>query len=118
MRSLALTRKLTTLLCAFVLIVLLIAAAQAQTYNVLHNFTNGLDGAFPVGSLSTDRAGSIYGVTAVSDDSSSDQSAIAPNGVPGKSLARMRSAISPRPAILDSVVLFALNGFFVNVAAW
>ena len=36
---------------------------QAQTYNVLHNFTNGLDGADPLSGLTVDRAGNFYGVT-------------------------------------------------------
>jgi len=35
-------------------------SAQAQTFNVIHNFTNGLDGGAPVG-LTMDRAGNLYG---------------------------------------------------------
>src|ERR1700690_1775589 len=36
--------------------------AQAQTYNVLHDFT-GPDGAYPYGTLTMDRAGNFYGTT-------------------------------------------------------
>ncbi len=36
-------------------------AAQAQTYSVLHTFTDGQDGAFPEASLSMDVAGNLYG---------------------------------------------------------
>lgn len=38
-----------------------ITAAPAQTFSVLHEFTNGQDGGEPQAGLSTDRAGSFYG---------------------------------------------------------
>ena len=37
-------------------------AAQAQTYQVIHNFTGGLDGANPWAGLTMDIAGNLYGV--------------------------------------------------------
>lgn len=41
--------------------VLTVAAAQAQTYTVLHNFTDGTDGNTPRAGLSIDAAGNLYG---------------------------------------------------------
>jgi uncharacterized repeat protein (TIGR03803 family) len=37
--------------------------AHAQTYEVIHNFGNGTDGAVPNGAIYTDSAGNIYGAT-------------------------------------------------------
>ena len=37
--------------------------AQAQTYQVIHNFTKGLDGGFPGVGLTIDAAGNLYGTT-------------------------------------------------------
>ncbi len=37
--------------------------AQAQTYSVIHSFTGGIDGAVPVGGLTMDAAGNLYGTT-------------------------------------------------------
>ena len=37
-------------------------AAQAQTYQVIHNFTGGLDGANPWAGLTIDAGGNLYGV--------------------------------------------------------
>jgi hypothetical protein len=45
----------------FVLTVLATQAAQAQTFNVLHNFTGGADGANPLAGLTMDKAGNLYG---------------------------------------------------------
>ena len=47
------------------LFLLLIAtiAAQAQTFQVLHNFTGGTDGAAPADGLTIDRNGNLYGTT-------------------------------------------------------
>ena len=44
---------------------LIVAAtpAQAQTFTVLHNFTNGADGSGPFGGVTLDRAGNLYGTT-------------------------------------------------------
>src|SRR5690242_4977917 len=36
-------------------------AAQAQTYTILHSFTRGQDGASPLGGLTIDAGGSLYG---------------------------------------------------------
>ena len=38
-------------------------AAQAQTYNVIHNFVGGLDGAEPTSGVTLDAAGNLYGTT-------------------------------------------------------
>jgi uncharacterized repeat protein (TIGR03803 family) len=37
--------------------------AQGQTYQVLHNFTGGVDGGYPFGGLTVDASGSLYGTT-------------------------------------------------------
>ena len=37
--------------------------AQAQTFNVLHSFTGGADGASPAAGLTTDNRGNFYGTT-------------------------------------------------------
>jgi len=37
--------------------------AQAQTYNVIHNFVGGLDGSEPTSGLTLDGAGNLYGTT-------------------------------------------------------
>jgi len=37
--------------------------AQAQTYNILHNFTGGLDGLQPWAGLTLDQTGNLYGTT-------------------------------------------------------
>ena len=37
--------------------------AQAQTFNVIHTFTGGVDGYQPSGILTLDRAGNLYGTT-------------------------------------------------------
>jgi len=37
------------------------STAQAQTYQVLYNFTGGQDGAYPEAGLTMDRAGNLYG---------------------------------------------------------
>jgi hypothetical protein len=43
-------------------------AAQAQTFNVLHNFTGGQDGANPYAGVTMDAAGNLYGTTNVGGD--------------------------------------------------
>ena len=46
---------------AFLLIVIAPQAAQAQTFNVIHNFTCGSDGGNPFAGLTMDKAGNLYG---------------------------------------------------------
>ncbi len=64
---LVITRKRPTFLGAFACV--LIAAlgvamsAHAQTYTVLHTFTNSADGAAPYAGLTMDRTGNFYGTT-------------------------------------------------------
>ena len=45
----------------FLLIILALPSAQAQTYTVVHNFTGGGDGAAPEAGLTMDAAGNLYG---------------------------------------------------------
>jgi uncharacterized repeat protein (TIGR03803 family) len=53
---------------ALLSLLFLTPAAQAQTFQVLHTFTGGGDGALPVGGLTMDRAGNLYGATAAGGD--------------------------------------------------
>ena len=46
------------------------AAAEAQTFTVLHNFANGADGGEPEAGLSMDRAGNFYGTASTGGNSS------------------------------------------------
>jgi hypothetical protein len=46
---------------AVALTLIAIASAQAQTFQVLHNFTDGYDGALPIGSPLVDASGNVYG---------------------------------------------------------
>ncbi len=48
---------------AFLILLVMTVAAQAQTYSIIHNFTGGEDGAGP-GGLILDAAGNLYGATA------------------------------------------------------
>ncbi len=45
------------------LTVVLTPAAQAQTFQVIYNFTGGIGGVYPFASLAIDKAGNIYGTT-------------------------------------------------------
>jgi uncharacterized repeat protein (TIGR03803 family) len=47
----------------FVLTIVLTQAAQAQTFNVIYNFSGGQDGATPYAGLTMDKAGNFYGTT-------------------------------------------------------
>jgi len=40
-----------------------VSAAHAQTFTALHQFTNGLDGGYPMTGLTPDAAGNFYGTT-------------------------------------------------------
>jgi hypothetical protein len=42
-------------------VLLTMSMAQAQTFQVIHSFSGGADGATPVAGLSIDRAGNLYG---------------------------------------------------------
>jgi uncharacterized repeat protein (TIGR03803 family) len=55
----------------FALMVATTQSAQAQTFTVLHNFTNGADGGEPAAGLSMDRAGNLYGTASTGGNSSS-----------------------------------------------
>jgi uncharacterized repeat protein (TIGR03803 family) len=44
-------------------ILLLVQATQAQTYQVLYNFSGQHDGNYPVGGVTIDRSGNLYGTT-------------------------------------------------------
>jgi len=48
----------------FVLAILLMQAAQAQTFSVIHYFSGGDDGGFSTAGLTMDRAGRLYGTAA------------------------------------------------------
>jgi len=59
----ALAILVTVLFLLFLLLFLTLSAppAQAQTYNVLHNFSRGIDGAQPQATLTRDQEGNFYG---------------------------------------------------------
>jgi uncharacterized repeat protein (TIGR03803 family) len=48
---------------AFAMTIVPAQLAQAQTYTVLHNFSNGADGGSPESMLTLDSAGNLYGTT-------------------------------------------------------
>ena len=48
---------------AIPLVMVLTQSAQAQTFTVLHSFAGGGDGARPVGTLTIDGGGTLYGTT-------------------------------------------------------
>lgn len=52
----------------FMLASLAAPAAQAQTLTVLHNFTDGADGAEPYAGVTIDRKGNLYGTTTTGGD--------------------------------------------------
>ena len=59
-----------TLLASVVGIATLAAPANAQTFNVIHYFTGGADGANPVAGMTIDRGGNLYGATSLGGNSS------------------------------------------------
>jgi uncharacterized repeat protein (TIGR03803 family) len=63
-------RKWMLVVCSLAVLALTIGltltpTAEAQTYNVIHNFTGGSDGANPIAGLTVDAAGSLYGTASV-----------------------------------------------------
>ena len=58
--------RITLVALAATTLILLAAPIHAQTYTVLHNFTDGLDGTQPRATLTRDQAGNFYGTTASS----------------------------------------------------
>jgi uncharacterized repeat protein (TIGR03803 family) len=63
--SAALAILIVLLFLIFVLLCMTLTAqpAQAQTFQVIHNFTGGIDGAAPFAGLTIDAAGNFYGTT-------------------------------------------------------
>ena len=61
MKQRARTASQTAAWLASLLFLLLVTSAGAQTFTVLHNFTNGRDGGNPIAGLVLDRAGNLYG---------------------------------------------------------
>jgi hypothetical protein len=58
------SRAATAVLATVIVVLLTIVLAQpaqAQTYQVLYNFTGGQDGAYPEAGLTMDGAGNLYG---------------------------------------------------------
>jgi uncharacterized repeat protein (TIGR03803 family) len=54
---------IATVTTAFMLTVVVLQAAQAQSFVALHEFTGGQDGLAPVAGLAMDKAGNLYGTT-------------------------------------------------------
>lgn len=52
-----------TALAVLIGVLAMALAAQAQSFQVLHNFTGGADGTDPYGGLTIDRTGRLYGTT-------------------------------------------------------
>ena len=61
--ALAVMVLLLFLIFVFLFLTLTAQPAQAQTFQVIHNFTGGADGATPNGSLAMGLSGDIYGTT-------------------------------------------------------
>lgn len=56
-----LARSISLRSVAAVMVVLLVSAAHAQNYSVLHSFTRTSDGALPLAGLTMDRSGNLFG---------------------------------------------------------
>ncbi len=61
--ALAIMLLLLFLIFVLLFMILTVQPAQAQTFTVIHAFTGGLDGGYPVAGLTMDRAGNLYGTT-------------------------------------------------------
>ena len=63
--STTLALMITLLILIFVTLFIMLSAqpAQGQTYQVIYNFTGGVDGAGPDAGLTMDNAGNLYGTT-------------------------------------------------------
>ncbi len=57
-------------IAGLLMLLLMAIAVQAQTFTVLHNFTNGADGGEPWAGLSMDRAGNFYGTASTGGNTS------------------------------------------------
>ncbi len=55
--------------CVLGLAAFAIPQAQAQTFNVIYNFTGGNDGGIPLAGLVIDAAGNLYGTTSTGGSS-------------------------------------------------
>src|SRR5579863_561468 len=69
--------RLATLFVLSAALVIVLSAAlsqstQAQTYQVLHTFTGGLDGQVPFSGLTLDRGGNLYGTASQGGDLTCD----------------------------------------------
>lgn len=51
----------TVALAVFALALVFVTPAQAQSFNIIHNFSGGQDGSQPVGGLTMDKSGNFYG---------------------------------------------------------
>jgi len=58
------TAALISLALLAILLMVPSAQSRAQTFQVIHNFTGGTDGAVPLAGLIADRAGNLYGTAA------------------------------------------------------
>jgi len=58
------SRSAIARIASMFLFVVIPALAEGQTYQVLHSFTSAEDGATPMGALTHDGAGNLYGTTA------------------------------------------------------
>ena len=61
---LALMVVLLVLIIVVLFIVFTVQSAQGQSYEVIYNFTGGLDGVSPHAGLTIDRTGNLYGTAA------------------------------------------------------
>ena len=65
---------------ALALIAVLASPAQAQTFNVIHKFTDEADGWSPAAGLIMDKEGNLYGTTSVGANGCGTVFQMAPSG--------------------------------------